>query len=38
MEKHGSKSLELQTHKVMEVLAAKYHNVSDLIMAIQKHI
>ena len=38
MEKHGSKSLELQTHKVMEVLAAKYHNVSDLMMGIQKHI
>jgi hypothetical protein len=34
MEKHASKSLEQQTHKVMEVLAAKYHNVSDLMIGI----
>jgi len=38
MEKHGSKSLELQTHKVMEVLANKYGNVSDLMTGMMKHI
>jgi len=34
MEKHGSKSLELQTYKLMDVLAGKYSNVSDLMIGI----
>jgi hypothetical protein len=36
--KYSSKSLELQTYKVMELLSTKYMNIPDLMMKILKHI
>ena len=34
MTKHGSKSLELQTYKVMELVSTKYSNIPELLMLI----
>ena len=36
--KYTSKSLELQTYKVMEILSTKYMNIPDLFIKLLKHI